>query len=138
MINLLMSIQKKMWQIEDNRLLDDFGWSPKGVALKEGPREAWDTAISCYPYAIDGYNSYFKLATEKTNVLLNTVISNFDIINKEVVFGGERHQYDVIINTISPDTIFTPKVLPLCFYNKKNLFTIYDSNCNCWRYSGSS
>jgi len=97
---------KKMWQIEDNRLLDDFGWSPKGVALKEGPREAWDTAISCYPYAIDGYNSYFKLATEKTNVLLNTVISNFDIPNKEVVFGGERHQYDVIINTISPDTIF--------------------------------
>ena len=97
---------KKMWQIEDNKLLDDFTWSPKGVALKEGTREAWDTAISCYPYALDGYNSYFEIATEKARVFLETTISDFDIPNKEVVFNGEKHKYDVIINTISPDDIF--------------------------------
>ncbi len=97
---------KKMWQIEDNKLLDDFSWSPKGVALKEGTRQAWDTAISCYPYALDGYNSYFKIATESTKVFLNTRISHFDIPNKEVVFNDEKHSYDVIINTISPDTLF--------------------------------
>jgi UDP-galactopyranose mutase len=97
---------KKMWQIEDNKLLDDFGWSPKGVALKEGPREAWDTAISCYPYAIDGYNSYFKLATESTNVRLNTNISEFDIPNKTIIVDGMKLSYDVIISTISPDTLY--------------------------------
>ena len=97
---------KKMWQIEDNKLLDDFSWSPKGVALKEGTREAWDTAISCYPYALDGYNSYFKIATESTKVFLNTRITHFDIPNKEVIFNNEKHNYDVIINTISPDTLF--------------------------------
>jgi UDP-galactopyranose mutase len=97
---------KKMWQIEDNKFLDDFGWSPKGVALKEGSREAWDIAISCYPIAIDGYNSYFGLAAESARVRLNTNISNFDILNRSIVIEGERSSYDVIINTISPDILF--------------------------------
>ena len=39
---------KKMWQIDDNKEIDYFSWSPKGVALKEGKREAWDEAISAY------------------------------------------------------------------------------------------
>ena len=25
-----------MWQIDDNKKIDYFSWSPKGVALKEG------------------------------------------------------------------------------------------------------
>ena len=94
-----------MWQIEDNKLLDDFGWSPKGVALKEGPRKAWDTAISCYPYAIDGYNSYFELATGR-NVRLNTTISEFDIPNKKIIIDGVKSSYDAIISTISPDILY--------------------------------
>ena len=55
---------KKMWQIDDNKLIDDFSWSPKGVAIKKGPREGWDTAISAYPLAIDGYNKFFDSALE--------------------------------------------------------------------------
>jgi len=97
---------KKMWQLEDNQLLDDFGWSPKGVALKEGGREAWDTAISCYPIAPDGYNSYFHLSTSEAKVLLNTYIEHFDIPSKTVVINGESCRYDIIINTISPDLLF--------------------------------
>ena len=38
----IQNYSKKMWQVEDNRLIDDFAWSPKGVALKDGSREAWD------------------------------------------------------------------------------------------------
>lgn len=96
----------KMWQINDNKLIDDFGWSPKGTALKSGPRAAWDTAISAYPMAIDGYNKYFDIATRSAKVLLNTEITEFDIQNKTVCFNGKNHTYDIIVNTISPDLLF--------------------------------
>ena len=97
---------KKMWLIDDNKKIDTFGWSPKGVALKDGPRAAWDSAISGYPYAPDGYDYYFGFATQATKVLLSTTITNFDIPNKTVTFNGEEKSYDIIINTIAPDTIF--------------------------------
>ena len=57
----IQNYSKKMWQVEDNQLIDDFAWSPKGVALKDGSREAWDTTISVYPYAANGYDDYFEL-----------------------------------------------------------------------------
>lgn len=97
---------KKMWLIDDNKKIDTFGWSPKGVALKDGPRAAWDSAISGYPYAPDGYDYYFGFATQATRVLLSTTITNFDIPNKTVTFNGEKKSYDIIVNTIAPDTIF--------------------------------
>ncbi len=103
---LVHTYTEKMWMIDDNKVLDTFNWSPKGVALKEGPRACWDTAISAYPYAPDGYNSYFTLATEHARVLLSTKIDHYDIPNKTVVFNGEKHRYDLIINTISPDIMF--------------------------------
>jgi len=96
---------KKMWLVDDNKVIDNFGWSPKGVTLKEGPRESWDDAISAYPTAADGYNKYFDLATENVNVLLGTTIEKYDILNKTVVINSEKKKYDVIINTISPDII---------------------------------
>ena len=97
---------KKMWLIDDNKKIDTFGWSPKGVALKDGPRAAWDSAISGYPYAPDGYDYYFGFATQAARVLLSTTITNFDIPNKNVTFNGEKKSYDIIVNTIAPDTIF--------------------------------
>ena len=100
------SYSKKMWQLEDNCLIDDFGWSPKGAALKEGPRAAWDSAISCYPYAANGYDDYFELSTQDATVLLSTKIEAFDIPNKTVVLNGEKKTYDIIVNTIGPDILF--------------------------------
>jgi UDP-galactopyranose mutase len=97
---------KKMWLVEDNKKIDTFGWSPKGVALKDGPRAAWDTAISGYPYAPDGYDYYFEFATKAANVLLSTSIAKFDIPNKTVEINGQPTTYDVIVNTISPDELF--------------------------------
>lgn len=97
---------KKMWRVSDNREIDTFSWSPKGVALKEGPRAAWDIAISAYPYAPDGYNAYFDIGTKDAKVLLSTRIESFDIPQKRVKFGGEWKSYDVIVNTISPDALF--------------------------------
>jgi UDP-galactopyranose mutase len=100
------SYSKKMWLTDDNRSIDTFSWSPKGVALKEGPRAAWDTAVSGYPYAPDGYNAYFDISTAGVTVLLNTRIERYDIPNKTVWLGGEKHSYDIIVNTISPDDLF--------------------------------
>ena len=96
---------KKMWLVDDNKVIDNFGWSPKGVTLKEGPRESWDDAISAYPTAADGYNQYFDLATENVSVLFGTTGEKYDITNRTVVINSEKKKYDVIINTISPDII---------------------------------
>jgi len=105
--NFIDGYSKKMWAIDDNALIDDFTWSPKGVTLKEGPRAAWDQAISCYPYSPEGYNPYFDLSTAGVDhLLLSTKISHFDIPNKTVVIDGESSRYDIIINTISPDILF--------------------------------
>lgn len=100
------SYSRKMWMVDDNRKIDTFNWSPKGFAIKEGPRAAWDTAISAYPYAPDGYNPYFDLSTEGAKVLTSTKIEAYDIPNKTVVIRGEKKKFDVIVNTISPDELF--------------------------------
>ena len=135
----ISSYSKKMWMVEDNRTIDDFAWSPKGVTLKEGPKEAWDTAISAYPYAPDGYNDYFRLATTDAKVMLNTTIDHYDIVNKTVVIAGEKKQFDIIVNTISPDILmdsiygellfigrdFHKMVLPIAHAFPENVYFLY-------------
>ena len=96
---------QKMWLTKDNKTIDNFGWSPKGVTIKDGGRESWGSAISAYPIAPNGYNDYFDLATDNVRVLLNTQIEKYDIPNKTVTIDGKEHLYDIIINTISPDII---------------------------------
>ena len=95
-----------MWLVDDNAVLDTFKWSPKGVTIKDGPKAAWDTAISAYPYAHEGYNKYFDLASKKAKTLLNTKIENYDIENKQVTIKDEKYKFDIIVNTISPDILF--------------------------------
>ena len=97
---------KKMWLIDDNRIIDTFTWSPKGVAIKEGPRAAWDTALSAYPHAPDGYNQYFDIATSGATVLLSTKIERYDILHRTVWIKGEKLVFDLIVSTISPDQLF--------------------------------
>ena len=70
---------KKMWLVDDCKQIDTFNWSPKGVALKDGPRAAWDTAISAYPYAENGYDDYFPYATSETKVMMKTIIEEFKL-----------------------------------------------------------
>lgn len=97
---------KKMWQVDDNRRIDTFNWSPKGVTIKSGARAAWDIALSAYPIAPDGYNRYFDVATADATVLLSTRIERYDIPNRTVWIKGEKRTFDVIISTISPDELF--------------------------------
>lgn len=132
----------KMWRIDDNCLIDTFNWSPKGVALKHGPKAAWDTAISAYPYAANGYDDYFDLATKAATVLLSTPIERYDIPARTVVIRGEQRTFDVIVNTISPDILFDfcygelafvgvdlfKIVLPVEFCFPKDVYFLYYPN----------
>lgn len=130
---------RKMWLIETNKFIDDFLWSPKGVAIKEGPRAAWDTAISAYPIALNGYDDYFQISTAQATVMLSSTIEHYDIPGKTVVLHGEKKTYDVIVNTISPDILFNqcygelayvgrtlyPIVLPVEFAMPEHVYFCY-------------
>ena len=103
---MIKGYNEKMWLMDDVSVIDTFHWSPKGVAIKEGPRAAWDTAISAYPYAANGYDDYFAIATEGTRVMLSTRIEHYNIPARTVTIAGEQKTFDIIINTISPDILF--------------------------------
>ena len=133
---------KKMWQVASNKELDTFEWSPKGTPLKTGARAAWDTAISAYPFAEDGYNSYFDLSTRSATIILNTKIEQFDINQKRAKIFGKWEKYDLIISTISPDSLFDSCfgvlpfvgrdvhkiVLPIEFALPDNVYFVYYVN----------
>ena len=79
-----------MWQVRNNNEIDDFCWSPKGTSLKTRSRAAWDTAISAYPLAVDGYNQFFDIACEGINLRLETAIQELDLDNKSVIINGKK------------------------------------------------
>ena len=97
---------KKMWLVDSCKKIDTFNWSPKGVALKDGPRAAWDSAISAYPIASNGYNDYFDFSTKNAKVLISKTIENLDIDKKEITIDNEKYIFDIIISTVSPDLLF--------------------------------
>jgi UDP-galactopyranose mutase len=96
---------KKMWMVDDNKKIDSFSWSPKGVTIKQGPRAAWDTAFSGYPEAANGYDDYFDISTKDAKILLNRQVEEFDIEKKRAKLGGEWRDFDIIVSSISPDIL---------------------------------
>ena len=98
---------RKMWLIDDNRKIDDFTWSPKGVTVKEGPRAAWDTAISAYPIAYNGYDDYFAIAHRGRDRAPPTEIERVRHPQPDGLASRARSaRFDIIVNTISPDLLF--------------------------------
>ncbi len=102
---IVKNYTEKMWKIDPVNI-DTFKWSPKGVTIKDGPREALDNCISCYPLAKDGYNFFFDSIKGKCKILLNTNIDKFDIHKKKIIINNNEFHYDIIVNTISPDILF--------------------------------
>lgn len=133
---------KKMWKVADNLEIDTFSWSPKGVALKSGPRAAWDSAYSGYPLEPGGYNRFFSYATQDADVRLNTRCAGYDPASMQVNYFSDIHSpqyYDVIVCTISPDIFghyaygelpyigrdITRLVLPVEFALPPNVYMTY-------------
>lgn len=97
---------KKMWMINDNSIIDDFSWSPKGVAIKRGAREGWDTAISAYPTAIDGYNAFFDSAKAKCDYVYQGIVEEVKPNSLTVKIADEWYDFDMIVNTAPLDDLY--------------------------------
>ena len=110
---------RKMWQVDSNREIDTFAWSPKGITLKDGPKAAWDNAISGYPYALNGYDDYFPFATKNSTVFLDTTFDSLDLDKKTVVIGGNSQSYDVIVNTIGVDVFMNKRLGSLKYLGRE-------------------
>lgn len=101
------SYSEKMWQVRNNKELDEFGYSPKGAAIKHGSRTCFEGVKKImYPTSMDGYNKYFDICVENCEVRYNTFVEKFDLENKRVYANKEWLSADVIINTASLDTVF--------------------------------
>lgn len=103
----------KMWQIDSNQELDDFGWSPKGVTISTGPKGAFPDHISAFPYASNGYDDYVDAATRNVEVHLNTKVESYDVENYRVKIEAKWHSYDIIVSSISPEVVLNNAFGPL-------------------------
>lgn len=133
----------KMWLLDSPAILD-MGFktfASKGDLIYRGNREAFHDVISAYPYAPNGYDAYFKIATDGSNVLLNTKIEQYDISARRIMINSEWKTFDLIVNTISLDQLFSncygelpfvgldfyPIVLPVRQLLPDNVFFLYYS-----------
>ena len=112
---------KKMWRVGSNREIDEFNWSPKGVALASGPKACWGSAISAFPESPNGYDEYFGIATQGADVHVGTLIEDYDLERKSVKIGGVWHAFDLVISTISPEVTLKNAFGPLKWIGRKFL-----------------
>ena len=100
---------QKAWFLDDNKKMD-FGFEAtvKRKPLETGPRYEFHTGwINAYPIPCDGYNAYFKWATEGADILLNTVVVDIDFEARKVITKcGASFTPDLVISTTSPDLLF--------------------------------
>ncbi|MDC1003218.1 UDP-galactopyranose mutase [Candidatus Pelagibacter sp.] len=135
---------KKMWQVDSCKEIDSFKWSPKGYTIKKGKEAAYDDRISMYPTEKNGYNSYFDLIPKIKNVKVKfkSELNSVNFKKKIATINGKKIKFDILINTIAPDTLFNYKfgklkfigrdlhtfVLPGKFAFPKNVFFVYFPN----------
>jgi len=104
---------RKMWGIPSNAEIDDFGFSPKGVAINTGTKACWTSYISAFPIKLNGYNDYFDIATEKSQVHLRTKIEAYDVERYRVKIARQWHTYDAIVSTTYPEVLMNNAFGPL-------------------------
>ncbi len=98
---------EKMWQVRNNKELDEFGYSPKGAAIKKGSRTCFEGVKKiCYPTAMDGYNSYFDICVDGCDVVYGAFVEKFELDKKRVFAKNQWFSADLIINTASLDMVF--------------------------------
>jgi UDP-galactopyranose mutase len=117
------SYSKKMWQVNDNREIDTFNWSPKGTPIKKDSSHGWSEAISAYPIALNGYNDFFDRVPSFARVNLKTPVDEIRPDRMEVVVKGETHKFDKIVNTIPLDSVIKEDLGSLPFVGR-DLITI--------------
>jgi len=130
---------QKMWLVDDESIIDDFTWSPKGVAIKKGDRAGWDTAISAYPLELTGYDPILKRAAALSTVRLNTRTVAVEPNTTTAIIDGVSIVFDAIFSTAPADDLFSNQfgrldfigrqieylVLPVAFALPKNVYFCY-------------
>lgn len=98
---------EKMWGIDDNRVINDFSFSPKGDTIKSGSRECFEGKMAIgYPAEKDGYNNYFDKCVYGCDLILNMPVDKVDLNKKRVRIKDEWLGADIIVNTASVDMLF--------------------------------
>jgi len=117
---MIEEYNKKMWQVKSCKELDTFNWSAKGYTIKKGPRAGFGNWISMYPIKENGYNDYFDNIKKIKNVkvFLKTSFNKIDLKKKICTVKRKKINYDILINTISPDELFNKKYGELEFIGR--------------------
>ena len=101
---------EKMWEVESNKVFEDYSWSVKGSPIQRGDRmcrlaSETENQLHAYPIEETGYNRFFEYCVRNSEVLLNTNIEKVDLEKKEVYIAGEMIKGDIIISTIALDDL---------------------------------
>lgn len=101
---------EKMWEVESNRIFEDFSWTVKGSPIQRGDRicrlaSETESQLQAYPVEETGYNRFFDYCVRDSKVYLNTNIDKVDLEKREVYFGGATVQGDILISTIALDEL---------------------------------
>lgn len=101
---------KKMWEVESNKVFDDYSWTIKGSPIQYGDRmchlaSPTDSQLHAYPIEETGYNRFFEYCVRNSKVYLNTNIDRVDLEKKEVYTAGEVLKGDIIVSTIALDDL---------------------------------
>ena len=112
---------KKMWMINDNKIIDTFSWSLKGPAIKKGHRAVYSDQICSYPKSEDGYNKFFEdiYKIKNVKILLNSEVRVKNLEDKIFYINNiKKEKFDVVINTISPDFLLNYRYGELRFLGR--------------------
>lgn len=98
---------QKAWLLDSNEEMD-YGLevTVKRTPVETGDRYEFRDWYLAYPHAKDGFNSFFELALEGSQVLLSTTITHIDIDKCELTLAdGEKLRGDILVSTTSPDIL---------------------------------
>lgn len=99
---------EKMWEVESNKVFQDFSWSVKGSPIQKGDRVVELTKgkpMHAYPIEETGYNRFFEYCVKDAKVLLGSEITRVDLEKKNVYVGNAMFHGDILISTLGLDFI---------------------------------
>jgi len=115
---------KKMWGIESNKELSiDFGWVNKGNPIRKKDTRLYGDMFQGYPFAADGYNQFFDEALKGCRFISECNVEFLNPQTRRVKTSKGEFTGDIIINTLSVDTLFENKFGKLK-YSGREIFKI--------------
>jgi len=119
---------KKMWGIESNKNLTvNFDWVNKGNPIREDDIRLYGDMFQGYPVNWDGYNSFFDKSLKDCKVVFDCKVEFYDVEEKTLRTKRGDFKADIVINTISVDSLFNHTYGPLKYSGRKFLKIVLPS-----------